>query len=167
MTKFHIAEVCDNVLTFEDGSRIVCGHRQDCCEYNYADFEQLDDLARAYAFDLDHLHFGRAPGGFCFGDDVRRMFFVPCYSDQNGYYTTDINVDYETLCRGYRMSTRVLNAIKCQFSDCDGYDDYEESDLYDDEREEYDEYDKYTEYEAKYERRGNYGNVIPFRMSID
>ena len=30
MTKFHIAEVCDNVLTFEDGSRIVCGHRRDC-----------------------------------------------------------------------------------------------------------------------------------------
>jgi hypothetical protein len=151
MTKARIAEVTANVLTFEDGSRIVCDHEQDCCEWNYADFEQVDDLARAYSFDLDDMHFEYAPGGFRFGDS-RRMFFVPCYSNQNGYYSSIINVSYETLCRGYRMSVLVLDAIRCTLTGEAAYEEYDEYDEYDDENE---------------ERYDNYGNVISFRPFID
>jgi hypothetical protein len=83
----------DNLLEFSDGTRITCDHEPDCCEYNYADFEQLDDLARGYDFNTSKLRFESVEGsGFRFGDHPQRMFFVPCYSDQNGYYSDMIEV---------------------------------------------------------------------------
>ena len=32
-------------LEFDNGSYISSEHSPDCCEYNYADFTQLDDIA--------------------------------------------------------------------------------------------------------------------------
>lgn len=91
--KIRITEITDMAITFSDGSRITFDHEQDCCEWNYADFEQLDDLARSYEFHLPLL-FESVPGsGFRFGDS-HRQFFVPCYSDQNGYYTDWIDIYY-------------------------------------------------------------------------
>lgn len=89
----HIVEVNDEAIVFDDGSRITFDHDRDCCEWNYADFEQLDDLARAYNFQLPLKFEAVNEGGFRFGDS-RRMFFVPCYSDQNGYYTCAIDIYY-------------------------------------------------------------------------
>ena len=40
-----IKEVNTNYILFDNGSRITFDHEQDCCETNYADFEQLEDLA--------------------------------------------------------------------------------------------------------------------------
>lgn len=39
--------------------------------------------------------------GFRFGDN-RMMHFVPCYSDQNGYYSDEIDIYYngEKVCDG-------------------------------------------------------------------
>ena len=31
--------------------------------------------------------------GFRFGDN-QAMFFVPCYSEQNGYYSSDVDIYY-------------------------------------------------------------------------
>ena len=93
MTTIKITNVTNEAIEFSDGSRITFDHEQDCCEWNYADFEQLDDLARAYNFQLP-LRFEATEGsGFNFGDS-RRMFFVPCYSEQNGYYTDEIDIYY-------------------------------------------------------------------------
>lgn len=83
-----ITDVSDDSIKFDDGTEITFDHEQDCCENNYADFEQLDDLAYGYTF-FGPLKYERADGGFRFGDS-RRMFYVPCYSEQNGYYTTDV-----------------------------------------------------------------------------
>lgn len=88
-----IISIEENELKFSDGTRIHCDHEQDCCEYNYADFNALDDIARGYDFDTANLKFRAVDGcGFCFGDHPQRMFFVPCYSDQNGYYSDQIDV---------------------------------------------------------------------------
>lgn len=83
----------DAMIKFSDGSTITFDHYQDCCEYNYADFDQLDDIARDYTFKGDLLFEAVEESGFRFGDS-RRMFFVPCYSEQNGYYTNEIDIYY-------------------------------------------------------------------------
>ena len=88
-----IIKIEEDLIEFSDGTRITCDHDQDCCECNYADCNQLDDLARAYDFDTSNLKFEAIEGsGFRFGDHPQRMFFVPCYSEQNGYYSSDIDV---------------------------------------------------------------------------
>lgn len=89
-----IVEVNADYILFENGSKITYDHKQECCEENYADFEQLDDEARAYDYDEQNMKFEAIDdSGFRFGDN-RRMFFVPCYSDQNGYYSSDIEIYY-------------------------------------------------------------------------
>lgn len=88
-----IVKVTEDGIFFDNGKNITYDHDQQCCEYNYADFEQLDDLARDYDFDED-LMFGEVEDcGFRFGDK-RQMFFVPCYSEQNGYYSSDVDIYY-------------------------------------------------------------------------
>lgn len=86
-----ITKITDEAIVFEDGSNITFDHEPDCCEWNYADFEQLDDLGRDYDYTFP-LKFEAVDGaGFRFGDD-RRMFFIPCYSEQNGYYADDVDI---------------------------------------------------------------------------
>lgn len=88
-----IVKIEENRIEFSDGTIIHCDHCQDCCEHNYADFHQLDDLARNYNYKTSRLRFEAVDGsGFRFGDSPFRMFFVPCYSSQNGYYSSDIEV---------------------------------------------------------------------------
>lgn len=92
-----IKEINEDVIIFSDNSCITYGHEQDCCEHNYADFSQIDDLARNHKF-ITPLKFERVREGFQFGDS-QRMFFVPCYSEQNGYYTNDVDIYYNGVCQ--------------------------------------------------------------------
>lgn len=81
-------------VIFDNGSSITFDHKRDCCENNYADFEQIEDFAREYEFDQD-LRFEKVDNyGFRFGDRGM-MFFVPCYSEQNGYYASDLDIIYK------------------------------------------------------------------------
>ena len=91
--KRRINKITNESILFSDGSMITFDHDQECCEYNYADFNQLDDLARNYTFRGKMFFEAVENSGFKFGDS-RRMFFVPCYSDQNGYYTNEIDIYY-------------------------------------------------------------------------
>ena len=86
-----IVTVDSQKIEFDDGTQIVFDHDTECCEYNYADFEQLDDLARTYTFRGDISFETVDRSGFRFGDG-RQMFFVPCYSEQNGYYSSNLDV---------------------------------------------------------------------------
>ena len=89
-----IKEITDDYILFEDDNKITYDHEQDWCEWNYADFSQLDDLARHTDFDTKNLKFESVDeAGFRFGNE-NRMFFVPCYSVQNGYYTSYIEIYY-------------------------------------------------------------------------
>lgn len=83
----------ENLIEFDNGVRITASHCQVCCGDNYADCEQLDDLARGYDFNTSQLVFEAVEyAGFRFGDNPNRMFFVPCYSEQNGYYSCYIDI---------------------------------------------------------------------------
>lgn len=82
----------ENELEFDDGTKITCDHDQDCCEYNYAAFDAIDDICRATNFDTSKLVFESCEYGFRFGNAPAKMFYVPCYSDQNGYYTDEVDV---------------------------------------------------------------------------
>ena len=88
-----ISKVTDEAIIFDNGSTITFDHSPDCCEWNYADFLQIDDIAKDYNFN-ENLKFKPIEGaGFRFGDN-NQMFFVPCYSEQSGYYSYDIDIYY-------------------------------------------------------------------------
>lgn len=87
-----INEVTVDSIIFTDGSKLTYGHKQDCCENNYADFKQIDDLALSYSFKTP-LKFELCDEGFRFGDG-QKWVFVPCYSEQNGYYSNQIDIIY-------------------------------------------------------------------------
>lgn len=95
-----IVNITDEEIIFDNGSTISFDHGQDCCEWNYADFSQIDDIAKDYNFNED-LKFEPIEGaGFRFGNN-NQMVFVPCYSEQNGYYSCDIEIYYndkQVLC---------------------------------------------------------------------
>jgi hypothetical protein len=100
-----ITEVTDQHIKFTNGSAITFSHPQDCCEDNYADFKQLEECALNTEFN-EKLIFEAVEGsGFRFGSEGGYVFFVPCYSEQNGYYDTEIDIYYN--------GKRVLN-IECE-----------------------------------------------------
>ena len=89
-----IKEINSGHILFDNGNIITFDHCPDCCENNYADFEQLDDIARNADFS-PKLDFKAVNGsGFRFGNRPNNMHFVPCYSEQNGYYSDDIDIYY-------------------------------------------------------------------------
>lgn len=89
-----IITISDKMILFSDESKIEFDHCQDCCENNYADFEQLDDIARTTDFDTSNMIFEAVPdSGFRFGN-TGKMFFVPCYSEQYGFYSDNIDIFY-------------------------------------------------------------------------
>ena len=89
-----IKDINEERILFDNGNTITYGHEQDCCECNYADFLQIDDIARNWDFD-ENLDFEAVEDtGFRFGNLPNKMVFVPCYSQQNGYYSSDIEIYY-------------------------------------------------------------------------
>lgn len=93
-----IKEVTEDYIVFDNEMTISFEHERDCCERNYADFKQIEPLAMEYDFD-EELIFERADDGFRFGDK-NQMFFIPCYSEQYGYYSPCVDI--------YFNDTRVL-----------------------------------------------------------
>ena len=86
-----IKEANEDMILFDNGYKIQCESKAICCAWNYADFEQIDDIAMLYDFDEDIIFEAVDFYGFRFGDK-RGMFFVPCYSEQNGYYSSEIEI---------------------------------------------------------------------------
>lgn len=87
-----IKEVTGEHILFDDGQVITFIHELECSECNYPAFEDLDKDAFDFEFkkDLDFEAVDYA--GFRFGNEGIRMFFIPCYSEQNGYYTANIDI---------------------------------------------------------------------------
>lgn len=88
-----IKNVEEDCLTFDDGSKIMGSHDANCCEYNYAAFSEIDPLAFTVDFDKFLLFEVVEDYGFRFGNK-NQMFFVPCYSIQNGYYSSEVEISY-------------------------------------------------------------------------
>lgn len=94
--KMKIKKVTEREIVFSNGNTITYDHYPDCCEHNYADFPTAvteHNVYYDYDFDVD-LKFEFVDGeGFRFGSDGK-WIFVPCYSEQNGYYSSDIQIYY-------------------------------------------------------------------------
>lgn len=88
-----IKKLDENFILFDNGSVISGSHYPECCEENFIDPSQLEDIAMDFDFPED-LVFEKCDYGFRFGDGIS-MFFVPCYSEQNGYYSCDIDINYK------------------------------------------------------------------------
>ena len=94
-----IKKLIYEAICFDNGSFITFDHEQNCCEDNYADFDQLE--SEAYDFDFQKpLDFEMVEYGFLFGNKGSRMFFVPCYSYQNGYYSDAVDIVYDGVIIG-------------------------------------------------------------------
>jgi hypothetical protein len=87
-----IIEVNSEHIAFDNGSKITFDHDQDCCEHNYADFGQIEESAKNTVFNEELIFEAVEGSGFRFGSEGTHMFFIPCYSYQNGYYSSDIDV---------------------------------------------------------------------------
>ncbi len=91
----------DYFLEFDDGSRLECFHEPDCCEDNYADFPGMQVIgvqegnsvnARDLTFFPDVLNsiIPIKDLGFYIVTVEGICILVPCYSKQNGEYSTEI-----------------------------------------------------------------------------
>lgn len=89
-----IVRITPDLVQFNTGDVITYHHSPDCCEFNYADFKQIDDIALRTSFESPLSFEKVGTTGFRFGNQPLKMFFVPCYSEQNGYYSNDLDIFY-------------------------------------------------------------------------
>ena len=123
----------DQRINFSNGDYIIYDHEQDCCERNYADFSILDTFYHGEEF--DYVTISAADEGFLlnlhgvepfasFGEPMK--IFIPCYSVQNGYYTTHLVV---SLCHENMERPLECICLHCEFVDeCGDWDEYPEDD---------------------------------------
>jgi hypothetical protein len=89
-----ISKISEYHIIFDNNSLIDFSHERDCCEWTYAQFEYLKEEAGIYEFDFPEPPvFEACDYGFRFGSETQK-FFVPCYSEQNGYYSSDVDIYY-------------------------------------------------------------------------
>lgn len=88
-------------IYFSDSSFICYEHEADCCEYNYADFGVLSTFYHGEEFSSVFieakekgflLHLRDVAQFKQFGETMK--IWIPCYSDQSGYYSADLTVFY-------------------------------------------------------------------------
>lgn len=96
LTKFD-----DEMIYFSDGSTISYHHDQDCCEYNYADFSVLENYKDLLDWEWDDFTVRPINGtGIMlnlighneFRISITPGILIPCYSEQNGCYSTDLDI---------------------------------------------------------------------------
>lgn len=114
----------DNYIWFTDGTTISYEHDADCCEFNWADFSVLEIFYQDEEFD----DFEIIPVDGCgfllslklpkhdkwlFSDYIlTKKIFIPCYSDQNGYYSSDLTI----IIRGPEGKPEYIN-LDCEWRD--------------------------------------------------
>lgn len=87
-----IKHTTDNRIVFSDGSYIDFDHSQDCCERNFADFSSIkDSVLEDTVFKSISLETNE--NGFLLNGHL-----INCYSYQNGYYSSDLDVFYRDEC---------------------------------------------------------------------
>lgn len=90
-----ITTLGDEKIIFDNGKEMTYYHEQDCCESVWADFHAIkDDFGFEYKFE-EPLLFEAVEGfGFRFGNPGK-MVSVPCYDQQNGYYSSNLTICYD------------------------------------------------------------------------
>ena len=93
----------DDYIWFTDGSTISYDHYQECCECNWADFsvlevfyqdEEFDDFEIIPVNECGFLLSLKLPTPDPWYQDYTptKKILIPCYSEQNGYYSSDITI---------------------------------------------------------------------------
>ena len=100
-----IAELYENGIRFSDGTCLQTCHESDCCEWHWADWSVLENyninpktgkeinlFELEFSLDLDQMIEPVADAGFHLVAIDGSKYFIPCYGDNNGYYTADITL---------------------------------------------------------------------------
>lgn len=79
----------ENFLEFDNGLMVIGDGAEDCCAYNYLDFEQLPVDTELPTMDLEDFHKAITikEDGFSVKDIDGMPKWVQARSDQNGYYS--------------------------------------------------------------------------------
>ncbi len=83
----------DEGLLFSNGLKVNDYHPQDCCESVYADWKQLEDTG------IEDKEFKELviTGNPELGIIINGEFAVPCYNQQNGYYSDELLLNIENI----------------------------------------------------------------------
>lgn len=88
-----IIEITNKQITFDNECYLTYGHEMDCCEHNYADFIQLEDTGiEDEEFEFNENMFELCEHGFRLVAKNNNKYFIPCYSVQNGWYSTELDI---------------------------------------------------------------------------
>lgn len=95
----------EDKIVFDNGYTLEQYHSQDCCEHVYADFNVLDNYNLSTVtgknIDIRDIDFEERienliqpvqSAGFNMVSKIGEKFFVPCYNEQNGYYSSDLEL---------------------------------------------------------------------------
>lgn len=95
MKNLKAVKIENDELVFNDGTRLLSNHDQDCCEWHYLDFEDLD------ISDFDGLEFDLTNDDFFnrvedYGIELKpingHVVRIPGYGSNNGYYGSNIDL---------------------------------------------------------------------------
>ena len=100
-----IKQINEDEIVFDNNYKLRYYHEQDCCESAYADFEMLKNYNVSvktgkninikeieFVETLEALVEGVAGAGFNIISIIGEKFFVPCYNQQNGYYSSNLEL---------------------------------------------------------------------------
>lgn len=91
----------NNKIRFTSGKEIsiVDSHGQECCEHVYADWSNakhvLPFLEGKKVKEVIIKTISEMGFVICFNDDwdIGAKVFIPCYNEQNGYYSSDLSLE--------------------------------------------------------------------------
>lgn len=100
-----IKEIKEDGIIFDNGYELEYYHEQDCCEHVYADFDILSNYNLStktgktinikeidFKEELEELIEGIQEQGFNMVSKIGEKFFIPCYNEQNGYYSSELEL---------------------------------------------------------------------------
>ena len=100
-----IKQIDEDEIVFDNNYELRYYHEQDCCESVYADFEMLKNYNVSvktgkninikeieFVETLESLVEGVPQAGFNIISITGEKFFIPCYNEQNGYYSSDLEL---------------------------------------------------------------------------
>ena len=100
-----VKEIKEEGIEFDNGFLLTHDHWQDCCEYVYADWKNMQVLTNVFenSFDISSLEFDETKKlkeyievkesiGFTIESNNGIKLLVRCYDVQNGFYSNNLTL---------------------------------------------------------------------------
>lgn len=113
----------EDKIIFDNGYELESYHDQDCCEWVYADFEVLKtynvSVKTGKSIKITDIDFceniielvqGKEDCGFNMISKIGEKFFVPCYNNQDGYYSDKLELILYK--KGYKEVMDISDFVK-------------------------------------------------------